>query len=152
MHESVDDILDFAIGREREAVALYTDLEARTENEYARNLFRQLVGEEEGHAATLAAVKERGLKLRTGTEEDRREALRRHLAERVHASTSPAKLSFKDAIGIALKRETEAFNLYNDLAEAAEEEALKEIFLDLARQEAAHKRRFETEYFDSFMV
>ena len=45
-----------------------------------------------------------------------------------------------------MKQEKAAFKLYSDLAEAAEDEGVRNTFLALAQEEAKHKLRFETEY------
>ena len=49
---------------------------------------------------------------------------------------------------MAMKAEKAAFKLYNDLAEATDDENLRSVFLSLAQEEAKHKLRFEIEYDD----
>jgi rubrerythrin len=45
-----------------------------------------------------------------------------------------------------MKKETDSFRLYRDLAAITVDEDLKNTFLTLAQEEAKHKLRFETEY------
>jgi rubrerythrin len=45
-----------------------------------------------------------------------------------------------------MKSEKNAYILYNNLAEAAPNAAIKTLFLSLAQEEAKHKLRFEVEY------
>jgi len=56
------------------------------------------------------------------------------------------KLSYEEALVVAMKREKAAFRLYTNLAERAPNEELKSIFLSLAMEESRHKLRFEVEY------
>ena len=53
---------------------------------------------------------------------------------------------------MAMKAEKAAFKLYTDLAAATDDDGLKQIFLDLAQEEAKHKLRFELEYDDSILT
>jgi rubrerythrin len=55
-------------------------------------------------------------------------------------------MNYKDALALAMAKEKVSFRLYIDLAAAADDEELKEVFLSLAEEEARHKLRFEIEY------
>jgi rubrerythrin len=55
-------------------------------------------------------------------------------------------LDFQDALILAMKAEKAAYRLYNDLAEATDDENARNMFLTLAQEEAKHKLRFEIEY------
>lgn len=54
---SVDKILDFAIEREEEAAAFYTDLAAKMDRAWMRQVFEDFAGEERGHKQKLLGVK-----------------------------------------------------------------------------------------------
>ncbi len=56
------------------------------------------------------------------------------------------KLSYQDALILAMKREKKAYRLYSDLASKIDDTALKQVFLGLAQEEAKHKWYFEVEY------
>ena len=55
---SVDDILDFAIINEQQAVDFYKALALRTNNEDMRQTFEKFAVEEIGHKAKLTKIKE----------------------------------------------------------------------------------------------
>ncbi len=57
LFDSIDEVLDFAIGREIEANQLYTDLAQLTENAAMRKVFENFAREELGHKAKLEAMK-----------------------------------------------------------------------------------------------
>ena len=143
--ESVDQVLDFAIEKEQDAADFYNDLAGKMNREYIKQIFSQFAKEEMGHKRKLEGVKEgklmassekRVLDLKIGD----------HLAEIDVAVAS--ELDYQQALIVAMKAEKNAFRLYNDLAEAADQDEMKKIFMSLAQEEAKHKLRFELEYDD----
>jgi rubrerythrin len=50
-----------------------------------------------------------------------------------------------EAIKIAMKREQEAFDFYNEHAKLFENEGTREMFLFLAKEEAKHKAKLQEE-------
>lgn len=139
-----DEILDFAIEREQQAVDFYTYLANKLDKPYIKSLFLSFANEEKGHKSKLQDVKNGKLFL---SEESKVQDLKigDYLVE---VESSSADLDYQKALIIAMKREKAAFRLYNDLAEKAESENLKKLFLSLAQEEARHKLRFEVEYDD----
>ena len=55
---SVEEILDFAIMAEQEAVDFYTDLAARSKSEPIKKVFVEFAGEEMKHKSRLMGIKE----------------------------------------------------------------------------------------------
>ena len=55
-------------------------------------------------------------------------------------------MDYQSALVLAMKREKAAFRLYTALAAKVDDEALRELFLRLAQEEAKHKLHFEIEY------
>ncbi|MBE0664574.1 MAG: rubrerythrin, partial [Candidatus Aminicenantes bacterium] len=55
-------------------------------------------------------------------------------------------MDYQEALIVAMRREKASFKFYNDLAAMAEDEPMRETFLDLAQEEAKHKLRLETWY------
>ncbi|MFO7652338.1 MAG: ferritin family protein [Candidatus Krumholzibacteriia bacterium] len=139
--ESVDDILDFAIEREREAAAFYTDAAARTGQDWARKIFEQFAREERGHEAKLQAVKEgeRVLPAR-GKIADMK------MADYLADVDVGEAMNYQQILIVAMKREKAAFRLYTDLAERVDDPETRQLFRGLAMEEAKHKLRFEIEY------
>src|SRR5512136_188551 len=60
---SVNEILDFAIAEEEAAAKFYTDLAAKMDRQWMRQVFEGFAGEERGHKEKLLAVKEGKTKL-----------------------------------------------------------------------------------------
>jgi rubrerythrin len=141
--QSADDVLDYAIHREEEAAAFYERLAERAERESMRRIFLEFAGEEKGHRAKLMAVK-KGQKLQVSRREIRDLKIADYLAD----VDPEEELDYQQALVLAMKAEKEAYRLYLTLADSAEETSLRELFLDLAQEEAKHKLRFEIEYDD----
>ena len=58
---NINDILDFAIAREQDAVDFYNRLAAKARNNDMRHIFEQFAREEMMHKARLAKIKEEGV-------------------------------------------------------------------------------------------
>jgi rubrerythrin len=138
---SVDEILDFAIGKEEEAVQLYTGLARQTEKSWMRQVFEEFASEERGHKAKLQAIKQ-GKLLLPAAEKIMDLKIGDYLTD---VEASPA-LDYQDALVLAMKEEKAAFRLYSELAAATDDETLRATLLALAQEEAKHKLRFEIEY------
>jgi rubrerythrin len=144
---SVDEILDFAIGKEEEAAQLYTRLGRQTEKSWMRQVFEEFASEELGHKAKLQAIKE-GKRLLPAAGK----VMDLKIADYLMDVEPSAALDYQDALILAMKEEKAAFRLYSDLAAATDDEALRETLLALAQEEARHKLRFEIEYDDHVLT
>ena len=138
--ESVDDILDFAIGEEQAANEFYTELAGKMENQAMAKAFEEFAKEELGHKAKLEAIKQG--KTLESTEKVADLKISDYL---VDVEPQP-DMDYQQALIIAMKKEKAAYQFYTNLAAAAEGGNLTEIFLQLAQEEAKHKLRLETEY------
>ncbi len=143
---SVDQILDFAIKKEEEAYQLYTDLAAKTARPGMKGVFESFAQEEQGHKAKLLAVKE-GKKLLSSE----KTVIDLKIGDSLVDVEPKPNLDYQDALIIAMKAEKAAYKLYHDLAQAADDPGVKDLFMSLAQEEAKHKLRFEIEYDDNVL-
>ena len=140
---SVEEILDYAIAREEEASQFYTDLAAKVDKPYMAEVFLSFAKEEQGHKAKLLGVKEGNFDLPS---QDK--VLDMKIAENLVEVELRTDIDLQGALILAMKAEKSAFRLYNDLAQAADNDKVKDLFTGLAQEEAKHKLRFEIEYDD----
>jgi rubrerythrin len=138
---SVDDILDFAINREQEAVDFYTEAAASVDKEWMKKVFLGFAKEEKGHKAKLQAV-QRGKKILMPDKEVQNLKIADYLA----AVDVTPNMGYQQVLIVAMNREKMAFKLYSDLAEKVDEAEVRDLFRGLAQEEAKHKLRFELEY------
>ena len=144
--ESIDAILDFAIEREQEAVDFYIMLSDNALDSEMKKVFSQFAREEMGHKAKLTSIKEQGL---FTIKESKVIDLK--ISDYVINIEYRPDMTYQDALVLAMKREKNAFKLYQTLSSKAPNDNLKAIFLSLAQEEAKHKLRFEIEY-DEFVL
>ena len=138
--ESVDDALDFAISREIEAEAFYLKLADMVETPEMAKVFSALASEELEHKAKLQAVKAGQVSI------DKENVGNLGITDHIKTVEPYSKMSYVDMLIVGMKKEEISRKLYSDLAEATQNQELKEIFLRLAQEEAEHKLRFEIEY------
>ncbi len=144
--ESINEVLDFAMKSEQEAVNFYTALAGRMKNEEMKEVFLQFAREEVGHKARLQKIKDEGL---FDMEVEKVRDLK--IADYVVRTKASDDMEYRDALVLAMKREKAAFRLYTNLADRIDNADLKKVFQALAVEESKHKLRFELEYDDYVM-
>ena len=144
--QSTNQILDFAIIAEQEAVEFYNSLSVNAKTDDMKSVFRQFAQEEMKHKAKLLEIKETGIFEKSGAA-----ITDLKIADFTVSVEITPNISYQDALIIAMKKEKAAFKLYMTLSDRSESENLKELFLLLAQEESKHKLRFELEY-DEFVL
>ncbi len=144
---NTDELLDFAIKNEQDAVDLYTGLAERTKSESMKAEFLQIAGEEKGHKIKLEKVK-------GGRNLLKADAVVQNLkiadySVEVSLSENP---DYQSVLLFAMKQEKAAFKLYTDLAALAPNDEIKTLLLGLAQEEARHKLKFEIEYDENVLT
>lgn len=145
--KSVDEILDFAIGREQAAHDFYMDLAKKMDQRGMKGIFVQFAGEELGHKAKLEGIKA-GKRLLPSADK----VMNLKIADYVVDVDPNDEIDYQKALILAMKREKASFKLYNDLAGLVEDQDLKKTFDALAQEEAKHRLRFEIEYDDVILA
>ncbi len=138
---TVDEILDYAIGQEQEAADFYHDVAQRAETAGMKKILLDFSEEEKHHKKILQEVK-------AGEHElsPEQEVLDLKISDYLVEVEANDNISYQDALIIAMKRERAAYNLYSDMAAKVPESHLKEVLTGLAKEEAKHKLFFEAEY------
>jgi rubrerythrin len=137
----IDEILDYAISREEEAAALYTDLAGRVDRPGMRKAFLEFAKEEEGHKRYLESIKAGGFPELTV-----HQVQSLGIAEHLATPELTDGMTYAEALAFAIKAEQAASELYTDLAHATDDPNLAAVFTALASEEERHKYRFEVEY------
>ena len=140
---AADRILDFAILNEEQAAGFYKRLAQRVKKEQVKQVFLDFAQEELSHKAKLEEIKS-GKQLLLGDEK----VTNLGIAEQIddEAVKIDEEMDYQQALTVAMKAEKAAFKLYTALSAECDNQALKEILLGLAQEEAKHKLRFEIEY------
>ena len=144
--ETVNDILDFAIKNEQDAIEFYNDLAKNARNESMRESFEKFAREEMGHKAKLLKVKNEGLKIISNEK-----VLDLKISDYKVKVVPYPEMTYEEALILAMDQEKSAFKLYSNLAVKTDNGEMRELFLSLAQEESKHKLSFEIEY-DEFVL
>jgi len=139
--QSIDEVLDFAMKSEQEAVDFYNQLATTMKNKQMRDTFLEFAQEEVSHKARLQKIKDERL-FDLSNEKVQDLQISDYV---VNVKPSP-DMDYADALVLAMKKEKVAFRLYTNLADRATNKDIKAVFLHLAQEESKHKLRFELEY------
>lgn len=145
--ESFEEIIGFAVEKEKEASAFYEQLSKDASYPGTGETFAEFALEEKKHQAMLEEL----LKDKTRIAGYRYEPIpdlkiSDYLADVVYKQG----MHYADVLRLAMKREEKAVTLYNDLAGETDREDSIGLFRMLAQEEAKHKLRLETLY-DNYM-
>ncbi|MCK4886540.1 MAG: ferritin family protein [Planctomycetes bacterium] len=134
--EKVANILETAVEKEIEAYRFYSTVAELISDEKGRDVFRQLANDEIKHRNRLELeIMKIGKVLKPREDVD--------IDIEVE---SGFKLSYKEALIMAIQKEDAAFQLYIEYVIATSDLELREVFMRLAEEEVKHKVKFEIEY------
>jgi rubrerythrin len=144
--EKFEQIIDFAIEREKEAVAFYQDLQKKAKFTAQQEMLKELEEMEQGHIRVLNGI------LKEGKINEREQQVKDlQISDYIVTVEPSANMSYQDILIIAMKREEASKMLYTNMATALQDEALKNVFKRLASEEAGHKLKFEKLYDDEIL-
>ncbi len=142
---SVDEILQFAIDKEKEAVNFYTDLSKKESISSLKETFRELAQEEAKHVKMLTGLSKNKVAIDSYEVKEITDLkISDYLTEMEYVEGMP----MEDIITLAMKREEMAVKLYSDLAGKTKEQEAVKLFKLLAQEESEHKLTFEKMYDD----
>jgi len=146
---SVEEIVEYALGKEKEAVEFYTELSQNETFAAAKQTFEQFASEEKKHVRLLEDLGNDKVKIGEYKFEWVPDMKRSDYM--VDVEYEP-EMHYTDILRLAMKREEKALQLYNELAEkAADKQDFVNVFKMLCQEEAKHKQILETIY-DDFMA
>lgn len=140
--KSPKEVIEFAIKSEQEAHDFYVALADKVKSNDMKNTLMQFAKEELIHKQRLSNIIE-STEI-SGIQVSEVDDLK--LGDYLIDKQPHPDMSYQDVLIIAMKKEKNAFKLYNDLATRISDANLKTIFYNLAQEEAKHKLRFELEY------
>ena len=136
-----NDIIDFAVSREREAVEFYRELQEITRFAAQKEALKEFETMEQGHIKLLEGVLER-----EGFARDRVPPVDLKLDDYLVPVEPAADMSYQDILNAAIKKEKRSMDLYSRLAGETEDPSAREIFERLFIEESNHKNYFEGIY------
>lgn len=139
--EKFEEIIAFAIEREKEAALFYRDLQAQVKNESSKQTVKIFEEMELGHIIMLQTFKkDDAVKFSPEKLNDLK------ISDYMTYIEAKSEMTFQEVMIMAMKREENSMKLYQLLAEEAEDESAKNLFLRLSEEEAKHKFQLESIY------
>ena len=137
---SIEDVLDFAINREIDAYDFYNKLTVLAKKPDVGKELKIFAEDELEHRKKLESVKSGEINL------DNDEVGSLGIAEKVKNVEATPEMTYVDLLVIGMKKEKDSFQLYRQLASKVRKAQLKDMFQQMAREEAQHKLTLEIEY------
>lgn len=145
---SVDEIIEYALEKEKEAVAFYTEISQNESLQGVKKTFEDFANEEKKHVRMLENL---------GSDKQKIAAYEFKWIPDMKRSnymvdvTYEPGMHYTEILRLAMKREEKSLMLYNELAAKADEAEFVNLFKILSQEEAKHKNVLETIY-DDFMA
>ncbi len=143
---STNEILDFAIQGEQDAIDFYANLYKKAKHTHIKEAYKEYIAEEQSHKSKLQKLKAEG---KLDIIESKIVDLK--ISDYLTEQEPNDDMNYTEALIVAMQKEKAAFRLYSDLAELTDDVELKKTFTFLANEEAKHKLKFETEYDDNVL-
>ena len=144
--ETFEEIMSYAIQKEKEAAAFYKELSKQEKSIGAQETFIDFAKEEQRHKEMLenfTRANAAGNRLETIPNLKR--------SDYIVEMTYEKNMAYHEILMLAMKREEKALKLYNSLLDNTDNADQKKIFKVLCQEEAKHKLALETMY-DDYMA
>jgi rubrerythrin len=137
--ETFEEIMDYAIGKEKEAAEFYEKASRQEQYSGAKEIFEGFSNEEKKHQAMLENFSKENIehyKIEKIPDLKRSDYL-------VDLEYEPG-MAYADILRLAMKREEKAFKFYSDFGEKTGNKDHQKLFQVLSQEEAKHKLKLET--------
>ena len=141
--KTIEEAIQFAIQKEEASAQFYQDIAERMEFPSTRIIFEVLAKNELQHKANLELelmkIGKTVIQKPCSVPEPQNQSY-------VEVDEEASKMSFLDALQIAIRKERAAFVLYASLMAQTADPELRQVLLDLSEEEMRHLIQFENEY------
>lgn len=142
--------LELALSMEEESIQLYTSAQEKVVNLGSVKLLKELVEEEKKHKKKI----EDALKDLAKLEEIGRYEIKLHdlkIVDYLKDVSLSSNADYQQLLIFAGKREKATHDLYMNLARKCRATKIRDMLINLAREELKHKYRLEQEYDDTIL-
>lgn len=139
--EKFNEVIDFAIQGEKDAVVFYQELQTKSKFQAQKKMLKEYEDMEKGHVIVLENIRKRGIQNIAV-----KEVTNLNISEYLVDVEPSADMDYQDILIVAMKKEEQAQKLYTNMAGNFPGTELETLFLKLAAEEAEHKLQFETLY------
>ena len=139
--EKFNEVIDFAIQGEKDAVVFYHELQTKSKFQAQKIMLKEYEDMEKGHVIVLENIRKKGMQNIAI-----KEVTNLNISEYLVDVEPSADMDYQDILIVAMKKEEQAQKLYTNMAGNFPGTELETLFLKLASEEAEHKLQFETLY------
>lgn len=139
--QEFNEILDFAIEREKEAVQFYRDLQHLAHFADQKVFLQELESMEMGHIIVIENMRKK-----QPSEMEIKQVPNLHISEYLVADVDELDMTYQNILIKAMKREEMSLKLYTEMSKKFPDSELSVLFTKLASEEAGHKLKFEKLY------
>jgi rubrerythrin len=139
--EDYKKIISLAIDREVEAYSFYRTISDKVKDAGLKKIFNELAGEETKHREFLQGLLSKGT---TSFHFDTRNDYK--VTDAMPSPKLSADMKPIDGLLLAIKKELEAMQMYNQLSNSSADADQKKMFMELSTMEKGHKNRLEDIY------
>jgi len=139
--QEFNEILDFAVEREKEAVQFYKDLQNEAHFADQKTFLKELESMEMGHIVMIET-----LRLKQPNEMHIKHVPNLLISEYLISDVENLHLTYQNILIKAMKREEMSMKLYTEMSKKFPDSELSILFAKLAGEEAGHKYKFEKLY------
>jgi rubrerythrin len=144
--EQFQEIINFAVEREREAQRFYNDAAERAKWPHIRDMLLELKKQEEGHERHL-----QGLDVPSIESAHLDPVPDLKISDYMVDMEYKPDMDFQQVMVLAMKREEKAAKLYEELASTCTDPQVCKLFATIAEEEKKHKFNLEKEYEETVM-
>lgn len=148
--KNLEDIIDFAIEKEKEAAEFYLSISTREQFTGKKQMLLEFSEQERKHQRLLEDLKA-GKVQRQLEDYNFKWITDIKRSDYVEEIEYHSGMGYNELLMLAMKREEKALKLYNQMLANAQTDAQKKVFKVLCQEEAKHKLSLETMY-DDFMA
>jgi len=141
-----EEIIRFAIDKERDSVNFYQDLAKKVEDPVLKDQILKMADEERKHEKLLMNLSPKQLAM---VQQPAQDDIK--LSNYMDDINARPDMTYRELLIIAMKREQMAYDFYAELELRASDDATRKVFTLLKGEELRHKRQIEEEYEKGFM-
>jgi len=141
-----EEIIRFAIDKERDSVNFYQDLAKKVEDPVLKDQILKMADEERKHEKLLMNLSPKQLAM---VQQPAQDDIK--LSNYMDDINARPDMTYRELLIIAMKREQMAYDFYAELELRASDDATRKVFTLLKGEELRHKRQIEKEYEKGFM-
>lgn len=139
--QEFNEILDFAVQREQEAVSFYRELQEEVKFADQIQMLKELEAMEMGHIVVIENIRRKGL-----SETEIKKVPNLKISEYLTSDVDDLDLTYQNVLIKAMKREEASTKLYTEMSIRFQDNEISTLFRTLAAEEAQHKYKFEKIY------